>query len=454
MASWGDEFFDPKRFAAEGYPYEAWARMRREEPVARVDGFAYEPFWAVTRHADVTRISRDPETFCSAASNLVFRRDMLHRKAALGAALGSAWRSGILFQPTALRALFGAVRHAKQFPGAGGLKMLLNLDPPEHGDLRRILAKRFTVRGLAPFEPAIRALAVETVDGVVARAADPARRGEPFDFVLDVAARFPMAVVNELLGVPRTDFDMLFRWSNEIVGAGDEEYAEGRSTAETIQDAQLALFVYFARHLNHRRRSPGLDLVSQLAHARVGDRALTDFEILSYCFLLLLAGNETTRNATSGGMVAMLDRPELWRRLRAEPALLETAVDEIVRWSSPIVYFARTATREVELGGRTIRAGDRLALFYASANRDETVFADPDAFDPARSPNPHLAFGFGEHFCMGARLARLELSLLFGELLRRAPELEPAGPVARLASNFVGGVKHLPVRFRKGTVRN
>jgi cytochrome P450 len=187
--------------------------------------------------------------------------------------------------------------------------------------------------------------------------------------------------------------------------------------------------------------------VSALAAARVGGRALGDFELLCYCFLLVLAGNETTRNASSGGMLALLERPALARRLREEPALLDSAVEEIVRWSAPIVYFARTATRDVELAGRRIRRGDRLALFYPSANRDEAVFPDPDVFDPARDPNPHLSFGIGEHFCLGANLARLELRALFGELLRRLPPLAAAGPPARLRSNFVGGVKHLPVRF-------
>jgi cytochrome P450 len=191
--------------------------------------------------------------------------------------------------------------------------------------------------------------------------------------------------------------------------------------------------------------------VSVLVAARVelggATRPLSDFEILSYCFLLALAGNETTRNAASGGMLALIERPDVLARLRAEPELLDTAVDEIVRWTSPIVYFARTASRDVELRGRRIRAGDKLALFYPSANRDEDVFPDANVFDPARDPNPHLGFGIGEHFCMGANLARLELRLLFRELATRVPPLALAGPVARLRSHFVGGVKHLPVRF-------
>jgi cytochrome P450 len=445
----GVHFFSPSRFAAEGYPYDEWRRLRREDPVAWIDDPAFEPFWAVTRHADVARVSRDPESFASSAGNLIRPRVFAGiRQIPLRSTLRAALRTGILLRPRVVRVVVDAALRARRAGSAeGSLRMLLNMDPPEHGAFRGLLSRRFTVRGLAPFEASIRALAAESVERVAAPVADPARRGQPFDFVSELAARFPMAVITELLGVPRGDFERLFRWSNAIVGADDPEYALGPSLADTIEEARLGLFGYFARHVARRRREPGPDLVSALAAGRVDGRALGDFELLCYCFLLVLAGNETTRNATSGGMLVLLERPDLWARLRDEPWLLDTAVDEIMRWSAPIVYFARTATRDVELAGRRIRRGERLALFYPSANRDETVFRDSDVFDPARDPNPHLSFGIGEHFCLGASLARLELHALFGEMLRRLPPLAAAGPAERLRSNFVGGIKHLPVRF-------
>jgi cholest-4-en-3-one 26-monooxygenase len=448
-------FFSPAGFAARGYPYEEWARLRREEPVARIEGAELEPFWAVTRHADIARVSRDPGTFASAPGNLIRPRGASGRsQIPLATTLRAALRTGIVLRPTVLRVVMQAALRARRAGSAeGSLKMLLNMDPPQHGAFRRLLSRRFTARGLAPFVPGIRKLAEDCVEDVARRAADPERHEQAFDFVTELAARFPMAVVCELLGVPRSDFARLFRWSNAIVGADDDEYALAASLGDTIEEARLGLFDYFARHVAQRRRHPGEDLVSQLAGATVEGGPLGDFEILCYCFLLLLAGNETTRNATSGGMLAFLERPGLWQRLRGQASRLEGTVEEVVRWSAPIVYFARTATRNVELGGRPVRRGDRVALFYPSANRDEAVFREPDAFDPGRAPNPHLSFGIGEHFCLGANLARLELRLLFGAMLRRLPDLEPAGPASRLRSNFVGGVKHLPVRFAAGAYR-
>jgi cytochrome P450 len=318
------------------------------------------------------------------------------------------------------------------------------MDPPEHRAFRSLLSARFSARALAPLEPVVR----EMADAVVARVAEDAavRSGRPFDFVTEIAARFPLAVIMHMLGCPAEDHDRVLRWSNAIVGFLDEEYGDAEAPFDAIEEARLAIFDYFARHVARQRREPRDDLVGLLARARVDGKPLGDFEILSYCFLLALAGNETTRNASSGGLLALLERPEELERLRREPGLLAPAVEEIVRWTSPIVYFQRTAARDVELAGRRIRAGDRLALFYPSANRDESVFAEPERFDVGRRPNRHLGFGIGEHFCLGAHLARMELRVLLRSLLDRLPPLELAGPVVRLRSNFVGGIKHLPLR--------
>jgi cytochrome P450 len=442
-------FLSPLAFERRGYPWADWARLRREEPVAWIDAEDHQPFWAVTRHADVVRVSRDPGAFRSAPGNILPPRALSERvRLPLAATLRASFRTGVVFRPRVMGVIVQAALAARRAGGAeGAFKNLLNLDPPEHRAFRQILAGRFTARALHGLEARVEQLAHEVVARVAARAADPALAGEPFDFVTELAARFPLAVIMELLGCPAEDHERVLRWSNAIVGAFDEEYGDSASPFDAIEEARLGLFDYFARQVRRRRRAPGGDLVSALVAARAGGRALTDFEVLSYCFLLALAGNETTRNAASGGMLALLERPEQLRRLRAEPALLATAPDEIVRWTSPIVYFRRTAACEVELGGRRIRPGDRLALFYPSANRDEDVFPDAEAFDLARSPNRHLGFGIGEHFCLGAHLARMELRALFAAIARSLPEVEPAGPVVRLRSNFVGGIKHLPLRF-------
>lgn len=450
-ASSPTSFFSPDAFAARGYPHEAWEDLRRHDPVAWCTPSGHRPFWAITRHADVVRISKDPATFASGPGVTVIGADPAGRGGMTPwRALRAALDAGIVRKPRLARVLFEAIRSVRRrgTPEAV-LRHLLTMDPPEHGTFRRILTRRFTPRGLAPFEPEVRRLAAEAVARCSTRLMDPLRRGEAFDFVEEVASYFPVAVVMHLLGAPREDWPRLVRWSNEVVGHHDAEYAGGTSPVDTVLRAWLGLFDYFLGLVARRRREPGDDLVGALVAARVDGRPLSDFELLSYCFLLTLAGNETTRNASSGAILAWMDFPQERERLRADPGLLPSAVEEVVRFTSPILHFARTATRDVELHGRKIRAGERVVLFYASANRDESVFHDPMRFDVGRHPNPHLGFGIGEHFCLGANLARLELRLLL-EALLRLPPLEPAGPVERLRSNFVGGVKHLPVRFAAG----
>jgi cytochrome P450 len=252
----------------------------------------------------------------------------------------------------------------------------------------------------------------------------------------------------ELLGVPRHDWEQIFHWSNEAIAPGDAEYRRGGTSSETAERAQRAFFDYFAGYVAERRRHPRADLVSILSAAEIDGRSVADHEILSYCFLLAVAGNETTRNATSGGLLALIENPAELARLRDDPSLIPTAVEEVLRWTSPVVHFCRTAVEDVEIRGRTVRAGDLLVLFYPSANRDEEVFEEPFRFDVGRTPNDHYAFGIGEHFCLGANLARTELEVMLGECLRRFADVELAGPIERQRSSLVGGIKRMPVRFR------
>jgi cytochrome P450 len=278
--------------------------------------------------------------------------------------------------------------------------------------------------------------------------------------VTDVAALLPLAVICTMMGVPREDWDLMFALTNRVLGASDPEYqAENADQGEVATAEQAAraeetaltghreMFGYFARQVAMRRRERRDDLVGVLTEAEIDGEKLSDEELLYFCYLLILAGNETTRNAISGGLLALLEHPAELARLRADPALLPTAIEEILRWTSPVLHMARIATRDVELRGQQIRAGQKVLLWYPSANRDEEVFPAADRFDIGRTPNDHIAFGLGEHFCLGAGLARLELRVMFETLLARLPDLALDGEVERLRSTFIGGIKHMPVRF-------
>jgi cytochrome P450 len=322
--------------------------------------------------------------------------------------------------------------------------MLLNMDPPEHRRHRRIAFGWFTPRALQRLRPRIEEIARGILD-------DIANGGElsECDFVTDVAARLPLKVISEILGVPEKDEGLVLELSNRGVGAQDPEFSAGYSSPrEARRQAFRRLFGYFAELAAERRKNPKEDFASLLANAEINGKPLPDAELLSYYGLIAVAGHETTRNATSGGLNALLSNPDQWRALRNDLSLLDTAVEEIIRWTSPVIQFSRTAVEDVELRGEKIRAGDALVLFYPSANRDEEVFDDPFQFRVDRSPNPHVAFGIGEHFCLGANLARMELRVLFRQLAERLEHVEPAGSIEYLHSSFVGGVKHLPIRYR------
>jgi cholest-4-en-3-one 26-monooxygenase len=389
----------------QGKAHDAWRVLRAEAPVAWNEGTDLFPgFWSVTTYADLIAVSRDPGTFISS------------------------------------RGISMAVDPVNPTPAAGAGKMLITIDPPQHVRLRRLVNKGFTPRMVAQFEPEVRAITNGIIDAVGPRGG--------CDFVTDIAALLPLAVICSMLGIERDDWELMFTLTNRVLGADDPEYqtteGDGRETAnQGLRD----MFGYFSRLVMERRAAWRGDLIGVLTGAEIDGESLTDEEILYFCYLLVLAGNETTRNAISGGMLALFEHPDERERLRAEPALLPSAVEEILRWTSPVMHMARIATRDVELHGQQIRKGEKVLLWYPSANRDEAVFADPDRFDLGRTPNDHIAFGIGEHFCLGAGLARLELRVMFETLLARLPDIAPAGPVERLRSSFIGGIKHMPVQF-------
>jgi cholest-4-en-3-one 26-monooxygenase len=316
----------------------------------------------------------------------------------------------------------------------------LNMDPPDHARYRRVTSAWFTPRAIQAMD--------EKVTRVTHAVLDDAAQKSVGDFVQDISARITIAVIAEMLGVPRSDWQLLFRWTNEIIAPQDPEFQHGSTPHETLERARLDLFRYFHDLAEERRARPTDDIVSVVANGQVNDAALPPVELLSYYLLLVVAGNETTRNAMTGGMLAFLEHPGEWQKLRRTPTLLDCAVEEIVRWTTPVIQFARTATRDYELRGQVIRAGQSVCLFYPSANRDEDVFPDPFVFRIDRNPNPHIAFGMGEHVCLGAHLARLELRRAFAALLDRLEHCELTAPVERVRSSFVGGIKRVPMRWR------
>src|SRR5262245_12217769 len=397
---------DPDHYAAHGYPHETWTRLRREDPVHRVEQNPEMPFWAVTRHADIAWIGKQPDKFLNGPTLTIRTEPQPDQE---------------MFPPT-----------------------LIQMDPPRHGKFRKIVSKRFTPGALKRWHADIERIGKEIVDGLL----EGGDRGQ-VDFVDKVSAPLPIAVIAWLLGLPGSDWKLLFDWTNRTIGAGDPEYQlEGKNPAETGRQAMIELFTYFAKLVEEKKKNPADDLVTLFATAEIDGEKLPLMDVLAYCLIIVVAGNETTRNATSGGMLALAQHPAELAKIRKNPALLPVAIEEILRWTSPIIHFARTATQDVEVRGKRIKKGEQLALFYPSANRDEEIFADPFTFKVDRDPNRHLAFGIGEHFCAGAHVARLELEVAFKTLLPRLVDVAVAGPVERLRSNLVGGIKHLPLRYR------
>jgi cytochrome P450 len=393
------DLLDLKHFEAGGPPYELFARLRREAPVHRHAESGGPGFWAVTRYDDVVEVSRDSATY-------------------------SSWAGGTMVADATPEQLF-VVR-----------QMMLNMDPPQHTKLRALINKGFTPRMVSHLHGRIGELA----HAIVARVA---ARGE-CDFVSDVAGELPSYVIAELMGIPLDDGRELYRLTERMHTAD--------RTPQGQADGAQAIFqmLSYANGIRaEKRERPANDIASTLLAAEVDGEQLTDLEFDMFFLLLINAGGDTTRNLVAGGMLELLRRPDVLRTLRAEPRLLPGAIEEMLRYCSPVVHFRRTATRDTMLGGQAIAAGDKVVVFYASANRDETVFADPDLFDIGRSPNEHVAFGGGGvHYCLGANLARVEIRALFGEVLSRLHDVELAGPVERLRSSFINGPRHMPVRFR------
>ncbi|MCY4617983.1 MAG: cytochrome P450 [Chloroflexi bacterium] len=403
----------PDAFVQHGYPYPHWAFLREHAPVYWYERPGIEPFWAITKYDDIQRISRDPKTF-SNKTDIAIRAD-----------------PGEINQTSSTQ-----TNH------------LLQMDPPEHAEYRSLVNRRFTPRGLSILEDRIDEISADIVDRVAAELVnDISRRGQA-EFVSDVSARMPLTAICELLGVPRDRWEDIHVWTNETIGASDPEFQKGRTRRETARAGAQALFVYFMQLAEQKRRQPADDLMTTLVQAELHGEPLNAIDLLSYAFILILGGNETTRNATSGGLLALIENPDQMQLLRSDRSLIDSAVEEILRWTSPIIHFGRLVTEDVEIAEQSIAAGEKVVMWYPSGNRDEDIFDEPDQFLVGRDPNEHIAFGgFGEHFCLGANLARLELRSIFNHVLDRLDDIQLDGDVERLRSGFVGGIKHLPISF-------
>ena len=385
---------------AERVPHEWFAYLRQNAPVSWHDEEDGPGFWAVTTLAEATQVNRDYEHFSSA------------RKA------------------TYLWDLAEDDLAAQQM-------VMLNMDPPLHTRYRRLVNKGFTPRMVNQLHERIHVATDDIIDSVIEQGSA--------DFVTDIAAELPLVVIAELLGVPNEDRHRMFDWSNRMIGSDDPEY---QTAGEAAQMASMELYAYASELFGKKRADPHDDLMSVLTQVEIEGEQLSSFELELFFLLLTVAGNETTRNLISGAMATFFENPDQWQKLRDDRSLLPDAVEEMLRYVTPVMNFRRQTTSEFELGGQTIEADSKVIFFHISANRDELAFANPQTFDITRNPNPHMAFGAGgPHFCLGANLARMEIRVMFDRLLDRMPDIHLDGDVQRLRSNFINGVKHIPVAF-------
>ncbi|MGH9030329.1 MAG: cytochrome P450 [Acidimicrobiales bacterium] len=390
---------DSSNFVA-GVPHDWFAYLRREAPVWWHEESDGPGFWCVTKYDDCVTVNREHERFSSA------------RKATF------IWEL-----PE------DAIEQQRL--------MMLNMDPPLHTRYRRLVNKGFTPRMVNQLEQKIHETADDIIDSVI-------EKGE-CDFVTDIAAELPLVVIADLLGVPQADRHNMFDWSNRMIGQEDPEY---QTTAEAAQQAAMELYAYAAELFAHKKADPSQDLMSVLTEVEMDGEQLSELELELFFLLLTVAGNETTRNLMSGAMHAFFEHPDQWKKLVSDRSLLPGAIEEMLRFVTPVMNFRRQTTMPVEMRGQQIDADQKVVFFHSSANRDEDVFEDSNAFDITRSPNPHMAFGAGgPHFCLGANLARMEIRVMYQHLLDRLPDIHQDGDVQRLQSAFINGVKHLPVAY-------
>jgi cytochrome P450 len=407
----GFELISPQGYADHGPPHELWTRLRAESPVHRCEPSGFEPFWALTKYDDIFQVSTSPERFRSAPGITV---------------------------------LTAAQNEALETSAFASMRTIITMDPPEHWSYRRIASRVFTPKAITELDAVIERSARETVD----RLAGTSGEGE-CDFAIDVAAAHPLRILSTMLGVPREQEPDILRLTNQLFAFDDPELQrEGQDRQVAIMELAMELYSMFDAIIQDRRGCPRDDLATLLANGRVDGEPMGMMETVGYYLIVFSAGHDTTKNALVGGMNAFLQHPDELAKLQADPSLIDQAVDELTRWTSPVNYMKRTAAEDAVVGGREIARGDSVVLFYASANRDEDVYDDPFRFRIDRPANRHLGFGVGEHFCLGANLAKRSQRALWLELASRLESVELVGEPEWIHSSFVVGLKHLPVRYR------
>jgi hypothetical protein len=400
----GLRLIDPHSYSELGYPHAEWKALRKL-PLTYFEPEGWQPYCAITKHADVIEVSKQPERFLNGPGMTIIRKR-------------EEQNQGSFMQ----------------------MRTIINMDQPDHRKYRKVASPWFTPRALGRLDPLVKATARELVDSL-------GREGK-CDFVQAIASIHPLKVIARILGVPEQDEPFILRITNELFGAEDPEFQRSKDFMEHRRALGMDFFNYFTKVLEERRKEPQDDLASVIANARIDGQPMGVMETMGYCLITFTAGHETTRGGIGGGMLALIEHPEQRERLAKNLALLPLAVDELIRYVTPVTHMVRTATEDYALRGSTIRKGDKLVIFYASANRDEEVFDAPDELRIDRHPNPHLAFGVGEHFCLGSHLARKTTGSLLRELIGRLEHVELAGKPERTASNLVPGLKHLPIRYR------
>jgi cytochrome P450 len=400
---------DPSAYADDERLHAALTHLRANNPVAWVDNPPYRPFWAITKHSDIMAIERDNELFLSEPRPL-------------------------------LTTAAGDDMAREQLEAGMGLRTLIHMDDPHHRKVRQIGADWFRPKAMRDLKVRVDELAKRYVDKM-------ADIGPECDFVTDIAVDFPLYVIMSLLGLPESDFARMHALTQEMFGGDDDEYKRDAGSLEDQLAVLLDFFAYFSRLTAARREHPTDDLASAIANGRVDGEPLSDVDTASYYVIVASAGHDTTKDAISGGMRALIDNPAELDRLRSDPGLMGTAVEEMIRWSTPVKEFMRTASADTQVRGVDIAKGESVYLAYVSGNRDEEVFTDPFRFDVGRDPNKHVAFGYGVHFCLGAALARMEMNSLFTELVARLASIELTVAPELSATTFVGGLKHLPIRY-------
>ena len=416
---------DPDHFL-EGSPHHWLTEIRKEDPVHWHEGSSGAAFWCVTKWEDLRYVSRNPRLFSSERKGTNMPNPRMEEM------MRQRLNTGDVDEQLAAMA-------KQNEDGSSLFPIMLMMDPPRHVAFRRLVQRSFTPRYVTGLEAHIRKRAQNIVDDVI-------EKGE-CEFVTEVASDLPLQVICDMMGVPEEDRQDIFDLSNQMIGFDDPELGESN---EQRALASVGMFTKAMKVAELYRDNPQENLTSHLLHRDVNGEKLSEMEYAAFFLLLTVAGNETTRTVTTNGMRLLMDNPDQLARLIADPSLVSSAVEEILRFEPAVHHFRRTATQDVEIRGRQIKEDDPVIMWYAAANRDEEVFDEPNTFDVGRHPNEHLSFGIGEHFCLGANLARLELNAIFDEIVPRLRNPQFAGPVRRLRSNFINGVKEMPVRFDPG----